>query len=243
MSWEESHQDQIIPRCYEFKGLGDFFLRKNFHDPGHAVKKHRSEIFLDKHIWYKITHSHVCRRCLGQPRLSITHDYPLQDFCRRATAMNALRLVRFSVLHQGKCVLAQEYKRWMQQQHLFKTNHLVVRSQFSKAQVGLGVFPGCGEALEMIATLRNMVTWACMCSKREWITAKRTLGQVSVCKKETFPLRWSYCTTLIVKEPSRGCNQAQEEASSASAILPASPDKGMSWGQNGTEPECPECSC
>lgn len=38
-----------------------FFLRKNFHGPGHMVKKHRSEIFLDRHIWDKITHSGVLR--------------------------------------------------------------------------------------------------------------------------------------------------------------------------------------
>lgn len=45
-----------------------FFLRKNFHDPGHMVKKHRSEIFLDKHIWYKITQSSVHRDNLVCPQ-------------------------------------------------------------------------------------------------------------------------------------------------------------------------------
>lgn len=32
------------------------------------VKKHRSEIFLDKHIWYKITHSSVHRDNLVRPQ-------------------------------------------------------------------------------------------------------------------------------------------------------------------------------
>lgn len=53
-----------------------FFLRKNFHDPGHMLKTHSSEIFLDKHIWYKITHSGVLRDNLVWPRLCGT---PVQE--------------------------------------------------------------------------------------------------------------------------------------------------------------------
>lgn len=53
----KSFQDVLSLRVF----FSFFFLRKNFHDPGHTVKKHRSEIFLDKHIWYKIPHSSVRR--------------------------------------------------------------------------------------------------------------------------------------------------------------------------------------
>lgn len=52
-----------------FRGFFSFFfLRKNFHDPGHMLKTHSSEIFLDKHIWYKITLSSMLRDNLVWPR-------------------------------------------------------------------------------------------------------------------------------------------------------------------------------
>lgn len=82
-----------------------FFLRKKFHDPGHMVKKHRSEIFLDKHIWDKVTRPGVRTGTTWAARSGVG---TMQEVCLAAAegegvSIPCSSLPGFSLLREAMC--------------------------------------------------------------------------------------------------------------------------------------------